>query len=387
MSLAVATQDRRADREGAASRARGRHRAPRSQAAERLPRALGRRRGREGPRFRRRQDVRVEDDGEATRTGSVLGSPKYMSPEQARGLKSVDHRSDLWSFGVILYRAVTGRTPFNGESIGDLIVKICSDPIPRPSELVPGLSPAVDAFFAARSRPRSRAALSRPRPISSELSVARRRIDGCIAQRGLDVARRSERRRASAAERFPVRLERGTSVELGVVVDVARERFGVGGVRVGGLRVRLDGGKHRHSVEREQLARSAAREGRSSPLAPRGSRDRHLRRARDDRLSHPSLVAFAEQIGLAIGGTAERDLDRDRRCAGYRRFRERRRRRAERCPVGRSERRIDCDGDCCAERCSFSIGRSAGRTNESDGGAEIRAAARQKEKPMGLLSH
>lgn len=68
-----------------------------------------------------------------TRTGSVLGTPYYMSPEQARGLRSVDFRSDLWSLGVIAFRCVTGRYPFEGEAIGDLLVKICTAPLPKPS--------------------------------------------------------------------------------------------------------------------------------------------------------------------------------------------------------------------------------------------------------------
>src|SRR4051812_25476825 len=52
---------------------------------------------------------------ETTRTGTLIGSPRYMSPEQARGSKSVDHRSDLWSLAVIAFRAVTGAPPFPGD--------------------------------------------------------------------------------------------------------------------------------------------------------------------------------------------------------------------------------------------------------------------------------
>jgi eukaryotic-like serine/threonine-protein kinase len=84
----------------------------------------------------------------ATRTGSVLGTPYYMSPEQARGLRSVDHRADLWSIGVIAFRCVAGRLPFEGEAIGDLLVKICTAPLPVPSQIVPGLPPGFDAWFS-----------------------------------------------------------------------------------------------------------------------------------------------------------------------------------------------------------------------------------------------
>ena len=84
---------------------------------------------------------------EMTKSGTLLGSPRYMSPEQARGVKSIDHRSDLWSLAVIAFRAVTGELPFQGNEIGDVILKICTERVPTPSALVPGLSPAIDRFF------------------------------------------------------------------------------------------------------------------------------------------------------------------------------------------------------------------------------------------------
>jgi len=83
----------------------------------------------------------------STKTGAVLGTPYYMSPEQARGLKHLDHRSDLWSLGVIAYRCVTGQLPFEGESVGDLLVKICTSTPPRPSTTMPGLPPSFDGWF------------------------------------------------------------------------------------------------------------------------------------------------------------------------------------------------------------------------------------------------
>jgi hypothetical protein len=83
----------------------------------------------------------------STKTGAVLGTPFYMSPEQARGLRNVDHRTDVWSLGVIAFKCVTGRLPFDGESVGDLLVKICTAPIPIPSHFVPGLPQAFDTWF------------------------------------------------------------------------------------------------------------------------------------------------------------------------------------------------------------------------------------------------
>jgi len=71
--------------------------------------------------------------------GMVLGTAEYMSPEQARG-HEVDQRTDIWSLGVVLYRMVTGKTPFNGETISDVIASILkTDPLPpvREGEAVP----------------------------------------------------------------------------------------------------------------------------------------------------------------------------------------------------------------------------------------------------------
>ncbi|XYH95455.1 serine/threonine-protein kinase [Sorangium sp. So ce1128] len=93
---------------------------------------------------------------EVTRTGELLGSPHYMSPEQVRGEKDVDRRSDLWSLGVILFCAVTGELPFQGDQLGAVIANILVAPLRSASQLAPDLPPAIDAFFA-RALARDRA--------------------------------------------------------------------------------------------------------------------------------------------------------------------------------------------------------------------------------------
>jgi serine/threonine-protein kinase len=71
--------------------------------------------------------------GRNTRTGALLGTPFYMSPEQARGANDVDHRSDLWSLAVICFQALTGHLPFECDALGALLMKIITEPIPLPS--------------------------------------------------------------------------------------------------------------------------------------------------------------------------------------------------------------------------------------------------------------
>jgi eukaryotic-like serine/threonine-protein kinase len=83
----------------------------------------------------------------ATRTGSVLGTPYYMSPEQAEGAKGVDHRTDIWAMGVIACECLLGVRPFDAETLGALLLAICAREMPIPSRV--GVVPAgFDAWFA-----------------------------------------------------------------------------------------------------------------------------------------------------------------------------------------------------------------------------------------------
>jgi serine/threonine-protein kinase len=82
-----------------------------------------------------------------TRTGTMVGSPHYMSPEQVVGAKDIDARSDLWSLGVVAFEALTGHKPFDAETVGGLALKIHHEPLPKLTALAPELPAAVDAWF------------------------------------------------------------------------------------------------------------------------------------------------------------------------------------------------------------------------------------------------
>ena len=75
------------------------------------------------------------EEGTRTRTGSILGTPFYMSPEQAQGNRTVDSRSDLWAMGVIAFECLTGKRPFYSDGLGDLVLAICVRDIPLPSTI------------------------------------------------------------------------------------------------------------------------------------------------------------------------------------------------------------------------------------------------------------
>jgi serine/threonine-protein kinase len=92
---------------------------------------------------------RAEED--LTRTGAMLGTPAYMSPEQARGVR-VDHRSDIFSFGVVLYEMATGRGPFKGKSQAETMNAVINEPHTPVSEInqevPPSLSAVIDRALA-----------------------------------------------------------------------------------------------------------------------------------------------------------------------------------------------------------------------------------------------
>lgn len=87
-----------------------------------------------------------------TRTGALLGTPYYMSPEQAQGIKAVDSRADLWSLAVVAFRCITGELPFRSDALGDLLIRIVTQPPPVPSQVLPGLPDSFDRWWDRASQ-------------------------------------------------------------------------------------------------------------------------------------------------------------------------------------------------------------------------------------------
>ena len=72
-----------------------------------------------------------------TRTGSLMGTPLYMSPEQCKGAGVLDHRTDIYSLGVILFEMMSGRPPFNAEGVGELFAKHMLEDPPQVTDFAP----------------------------------------------------------------------------------------------------------------------------------------------------------------------------------------------------------------------------------------------------------
>jgi serine/threonine protein kinase len=80
-----------------------------------------------------------EHDSVMTKATDLLGSPSYMAPEQVVSARDADAKSDVWSLGVIIFRLISGKAPFAGNSLGDLIQKIVHGPLPNLRELRPDI--------------------------------------------------------------------------------------------------------------------------------------------------------------------------------------------------------------------------------------------------------
>jgi eukaryotic-like serine/threonine-protein kinase len=84
-----------------------------------------------------------------TQTGSLVGTPLYMAPEQVYGDRDVDPRADVWALGIIVYECVTGSRPTEAEGLGQIIKRITRGPLPSLSQVAPGLPPGFGQFVMA----------------------------------------------------------------------------------------------------------------------------------------------------------------------------------------------------------------------------------------------
>jgi len=124
-----------------------------------------------------------EEDTDLTKTGMVMGTPYYMSPEQARGERNLDARLDIYAAGVLLYEALTGRRPFSGTNYNSLLLQILAGGAPPMRQLRPSVPPAIEEVVVrAMAKKREdryatatemQRALGRARPSTDRRATAR----------------------------------------------------------------------------------------------------------------------------------------------------------------------------------------------------------------------
>ncbi|HMJ15930.1 MAG TPA: serine/threonine-protein kinase [Polyangiaceae bacterium] len=153
----------------------------------------------------------------ATQAGSVLGTPHYMSPEALTASAPVSPASDVWSLGACAFAAVCGRVPFEGEAIGDVVLKVCAAPMPVPSRINARLPRSFDGWFARACA----------RDVKQRFTSVRQMADALLelekwAQRERETAAYELRAADLAADESPeLRPERRGWVMAGVFMGAA----------------------------------------------------------------------------------------------------------------------------------------------------------------------
>lgn len=88
------------------------------------------------------------EDERKRENGKVFGTPSYVSPEQAAGEPNVDGRADLFSLGIVMFEALSGKLPFSGSTVSKLLVRIIRDDAPRLCEVAATIAPELDMLVA-----------------------------------------------------------------------------------------------------------------------------------------------------------------------------------------------------------------------------------------------
>jgi serine/threonine protein kinase len=145
--------------------------------------------------------------GHQTKTGAVLGTPSYMSPEQCLGETTLDLRSDIYSLGVVLYQMLTGQPPFTAETLGRLIVCHVSERPAPPVTLNPGVSPLMNQVVlrALQKKPKDRFATMKDlREALETIPAAARKGAVAVPVRSVPSGRVADAAKAAAAPLAPL---------------------------------------------------------------------------------------------------------------------------------------------------------------------------------------
>jgi serine/threonine-protein kinase len=151
--------------------------------------------------------IDVKEDSDITKTGVIMGTPYYLSPEQAR-TEDLDIRSDIYSLGATLYHMATGRRPFEGDSPAEILTKHLSDPLPDPLEQNPTLSNGICYIISHMMSKDKKDRYQNPDELLEDLTQLRDRtfLRGKVYRREQEEERRGIRTRTYFKVTFVVAL-------------------------------------------------------------------------------------------------------------------------------------------------------------------------------------
>ena len=194
----------------------------------------------------------ADDDPALTAQGGTLGTPHYISPEQAVDPSQADVRSDIWSFGATLYHAVCGRPPFHGSSAAEVLSAVLYAKVPDPLRFAPSLS---RGLVLVLRKCLTREPLDRyqtPREVLLDLERVRERRAPKVSQHGLDPVEREPRKWVK-----PLWTALAVAAGLGLVLLLSTQLGGDGAERGGGDDAAAPAALRHEQLE--SLARRAAR--------------------------------------------------------------------------------------------------------------------------------
>ena len=239
--------------------------------------------------------------GHHTNTGVPIGTPYYMSPEQCRGV-GVDHRTDIYSFGVMLFELITGERPFSGQQLMDLMFKQVNEKPPAPSTKEPSLSPDLDAPILAML---AKSPDDRPQSVSDaieSLASAAQAIGLAVAPKSISglsspMASSGSPPRARESEKV------GTAPTIAAVTTTAESRGGsriVVPVALGALVVAgvVGGGLYWRSQNAAPTALAASAPAASTESAPSAKTDDAKVRLT---IRAAPAVAAVQKAGIFLG--------------------------------------------------------------------------------------
>jgi serine/threonine-protein kinase len=201
--------------------------------------------------------------GGPTREGTVIGTPNFMAPEQLTVGGAPGPLTDLWSLGASTFAAMTGRIPFEGDVLGDIVLKVCASPMPVPSKMNPNVPVGFDAWFAracARDAPkRFQTATELSDALAAVCGLSRVRVATLDEDQVQYVLRAQSHADIVAADELPdpKAMSPKSALLAGLVLGIAM-MIGLAGFLAWRDKMKAD----------EEAAAASARASASAPIAP-----------------------------------------------------------------------------------------------------------------------